>query len=106
MSFVPGLGAADPMSANVCACKLPAKQTAKSCKTNRSVPIILRKFGTQIMLTQEDIDIIYCKSIIPTIVSFNDSGCTAIAASVAIPAGGQDGDFCGARPAVRTTTEP
>ena len=38
MSFVPGLGAAAPMSVKVCACKLPAKPTAKSCK------IILRTF--------------------------------------------------------------
>jgi hypothetical protein len=32
MSFVPGLGAADPMSVKVCACKVPARPKAKSCK--------------------------------------------------------------------------
>jgi hypothetical protein len=33
MSFVPGLGAADPMSVKVCAYKLPAKPMATNGKT-------------------------------------------------------------------------
>src|ERR1017187_814093 len=99
MSFVPGLGAANPMSESVCASKPPAKPTAKSCKTKQTVLIIWRKFGTQIMLAKEDIDIIYCKSTKPTIVSFNDNSCAASALSVAVSVGRQDGDFRRARPA-------
>ena len=32
MSFVPGLGTADPMSVSVCADMVPTKPRAKSCK--------------------------------------------------------------------------
>src|ERR1039458_630181 len=99
MSFVPGLGAAGPRSVSVCACKTFASPMARRCKLKRSIPKMWRNSGTQFMVAQEDIDVIYCKSTRPAIVSSNDSRGAVFTSSLTTPVGGQDGDFGGARPA-------
>src|ERR1035437_9090682 len=71
MSLVPGLGAVDPMSVSVCACKTPASPMARSCNPKHSVPATWRKFGTQIMFANEVIYIIYSISTKSAIVSSN-----------------------------------
>jgi hypothetical protein len=43
------------MSTSVCARKTPASPMAKSCKTKRGIPVLMRNPGAQIMFAQENI---------------------------------------------------